>query len=236
MWETTIDGRTLHFHLAGINNQNFIMRDEETGSWWQQVTGEAILGPLKGRRLTPVAMDEISFALWKREQPRGRVLRPDPRMASRYAKADWEAGIAKLPVATRISDKRLDLRELIVGVNVNGHAKAYRMTDVQQQNPIIDTVGGVPIVIVAEGQSVRAFSRMVEGKPVDLFARPDAASITLVDATTGSEWDFAGRAVRGSLAGRQLQRIEILRDYWFDWRAYHPDTAIFSVGLVKRAS
>ena len=48
MWETTIDGRTLHFHLAGINNQNFIMRDEETGSWWQQVTGEAILGPAEG--------------------------------------------------------------------------------------------------------------------------------------------------------------------------------------------
>ena len=237
MWETTIDGRTLHFHLAGINNQNFIMRDEETGSWWQQVSGEAILGPLKGRRLKPVPQDEISFALWKREQPHGRVLRPDPRVqaAGRYAPADWEKGIAKLPVATRISDKRLDLRELIVGITVNGRAKAYRMTDVQQQNPVIDTVGGVPIIIVADGQSVRAFSRMVDGKPVDLFARPDAASITLVDATTGSEWDFAGRADRGPLTGRQLQRIELLRDYWFDWRAYHPDTAIFSVGLIKRA-
>jgi uncharacterized SAM-binding protein YcdF (DUF218 family) len=42
-------------------------------------------------------------------------------------------------------------------------AMAYRMTDVQQPNPIIDSVGGVPIVIVAEGQSVRAFSRMVDG-------------------------------------------------------------------------
>jgi hypothetical protein len=33
VWETTVNGRVLHFHLAGINNQNFIMRDEETGSW-----------------------------------------------------------------------------------------------------------------------------------------------------------------------------------------------------------
>jgi len=233
VWETTIDGRTLHFHLAGINNQNFIMRDEETGSWWQQVSGEAILGPLKGRRLTPVAMDEISFALWKREQPRGRVLRPDPRVANRYAKADWEAGIAKLPVATRVNDKRLDPRELIVGMTVNGRAKAYLMKDIQQQNPIIDSVGGVPIVIVAEGQSVRAFSRIVDGKPVDLFARVDAASITLVDAATGSEWDFSGRAIRGPLTGRQLQRIEILRDYWFDWRAYHPNTSIYRAGLAQ---
>jgi hypothetical protein len=229
VWETTIDGRTLHFHLAGINNQNFIMRDEETGSWWQQVSGEAILGPLKGRRLTRVATDEISFALWKREQPRGRVLRPDPRAAKHYASADWEAGIARLPVTTRISDKRLGLRELIVGIVVNGRAKAYRMTDVQQQNPVVDTVGGVPIVIVADGQSVRAFSRMVDGKAVDLFAKPEAT--TFVDAATGSEWDFAGRARSGPLTGRRLQRIEVLRDFWFDWRGYHPDTAIFGAGL-----
>jgi len=238
VWETTIDGRTLHFHLAGINNQNFIMRDEETGSWWQQVTGEAILGPLKGRRLTRVPQDEISFALWKREQPMGRVLRPDPRAAAagRYAPADWEAGIAKLPIATRVHDKRLDLRELIVGVTVNGGAKAYRMKDVQQQNPIIDTVGGVPLVIVAaaDGRSVRAFSRVVDGKPVDFFARPEAA--ILVDSATGSEWDFVGRAVRGPLAGQQLDRIEVLRDYWFDWRSYHPDTAIYSAGLVRQRS
>ena len=235
MWETTIDGKTLHFHLAGINNQNFIMRDEETGSWWQQVSGEAILGPLKGRRLTRVPMDEISFALWKREQPHGRVLRPDPRVANRYAHADWERGIAKLPVATQISDQRLDLRELVVGIAVNGHAKAYLMKDIQQQNPIIDSVGGVPIVIVADDQSVRAFSRMVDGKSVDLFAKPDGGAIALVDSATGSAWDFAGHAVSGPLTGHQLQRIEVLRDYWFDWRAYHPDTAIFSAGSIKRA-
>jgi len=235
VWEAAVDGRTLHFHLAGINNQNFIMRDEETGSWWQQVSGEAILGPLKGKRLTPVAQDEISFALWKREQPNGRVLRPDPRVeaAHRYAPADWEAGIAKLPVATRIGDKRLDLRELIVGITVNGRAKAYRMSDVKQQTPIIDTVGGLPIVIVAaaDGNSVRAFSRVVDGKPVDLFAKP--GSNDLVDSATGSEWDFSGRAIRGPLAGHQLTQIPMLRDYWFDWRAYHPDTTIFRAGLTR---
>lgn len=238
MWEAAVDGRTLHFHLAGINNQNFIMRDEETGSWWQQVSGEAILGPLKGKRLTPVPQDEISFALWKREHPNGRVLRPDPRVeaAHRYATADWEKGIAKLPVATRIGDKRLDLRELVVGITVNSRAKAYRMSDVKQQTPIIDTVGGLPIVIVAaaDGNSVRAFSRVVDGKPVDLFAKP--GSNDLLDSATGSEWDFSGRAIRGPLAGHQLTQIPMLRDYWFDWRAYHPDTTIFRAGLARERS
>ena len=55
MWESSVNGRKLNFHLAGINNQNFIMRDEQTGTWWQQVTGEAIQGALAGRRLGEVA-------------------------------------------------------------------------------------------------------------------------------------------------------------------------------------
>jgi len=77
VWKSTVDGRVLHFRLAGINNQNFIMRDEETGSWWQQISGKAIQGPLKGKQLAPVAFDEVSFAIWKQEHPSGQVLAPD---------------------------------------------------------------------------------------------------------------------------------------------------------------
>ena len=67
MWETTNEGRVLHFRLWGINNQNFIMRDEETGSWWQQVSGECIFGELKGRKLKLFDHDELTYATWKRE-------------------------------------------------------------------------------------------------------------------------------------------------------------------------
>lgn len=231
MWEAAIDGRVLHFHLAGINNQNFIMRDEETGSWWQQVTGEAILGPLKGCRLTRVPQDEISFALWKRDHSSGRVLRPDPKVAAahNYESADWEVKMKKVRVATMVHDQRLEPRELVIGVTANGHAKAYRMSSLQQQSPLIDKVGGVPLVLlVAEDKrSVRAFSRMVDGKEIELFAKTGA----IVDSTTGSEWDFSGRAIGGPMTGKQLAKIEVLSDYWFDWRTYHPDTTIYRAGL-----
>ena len=85
-----MDGRALRFRLFGINNQNFIMRDDETGSWWQQVTGEAIHGPLKGRRLRPVFHDEISFGVFRQERPMGRVLKPVPESAKEYADWNWE--------------------------------------------------------------------------------------------------------------------------------------------------
>ena len=43
MWKAVAGGRALRFRLIGINNQNFVMEDEETGSWWQQITGAAWL-------------------------------------------------------------------------------------------------------------------------------------------------------------------------------------------------
>ena len=117
-----MNGKVLHFHLAGINNQNFIMRDEETGSWWQQVTGEAIQGPLKGQKLRPFFHDELTFGLWKQEKPKGRVLRPDESIerAGEYAPANWEERMAHVPVTTSVAlDKTLESRALIAGVTVN---------------------------------------------------------------------------------------------------------------------
>ena len=43
-----MDGLRLTFHLAGINNQNFLMRDEETGRIGNRSAGRAISGPAEG--------------------------------------------------------------------------------------------------------------------------------------------------------------------------------------------
>ena len=75
MFRRESNGLKLTFRLAGINNQNFLMRDEETGTYWQQISGEAIAGPLKGQRLELIRADELTFKLWREEQPGGRCCR-----------------------------------------------------------------------------------------------------------------------------------------------------------------
>ena len=211
------------------------MRDEETGSWWQQVTGEAIFGPLKGSRLRPVIEDELTFALWKQEKPQGRVLRPDEAMtrANNYAPADWEARMMKVPVATSQKlDTTLGPRALILGVAVNGASIAYPFEAVLKQSPIIDNVGRVPIFLALgeDKKSVRAFERVIDGKTLELFVKQATSPLRFVDAETGSEWDFAGKAIAGALVGKQLKQIPVLNDYWFDWQTYHPDTTIYQLG------
>ena len=211
------------------------MRDEETGSWWQQVTGEAILGPLKGQRLTPVVHDELTFATWKREKPQGRVLRPDEEIAraGKYAPANWEERMATVPVATSFTlDESLEPRTLVVGVTVNGASKAYPFDAEVRQSPIIDDVGGMPVFLVVgeDKKSVRAFERLVDGRKLEFFLKPGSSSLVLVDAETGSEWDFTGKANGGPLSGRQLKKVAVLNDYWFDWKAYHPNTIVYDLG------
>ena len=237
MWETEVDGQQLKFHLAGINNQNFIMRDETTGSWWQQVSGAALHGPLQGKQLKGVFVDEISFAVWKREHPNGRVLRPDAKYQAEYESAVWEAGIGKLRVVTPTDPQdKLKPRELIIGLTVNGKSKAYPQADLVKQRLTLDELGGVPLFLVVgeDQQSVRVFERKAAGRVLEFFVKAEAAPLQLplqlIDAETNTVWDFSGKAISGPLAGQQLAKVALLKDYWFDWKLYHPDTAVYSLG------
>jgi len=242
VWEAKADNRPLKFHLAGINNQNFIMRDEETGSWWQQVSGEAIHGPLKGKRLTQVFCDELTFAAWKSEQPNGRVLLPDEGVKHKYEAENWEEEYRNYPVVVpKHPADKLEQRELVVGLEVNRAAKAFPFGALQKQQLILDEVGGVPLfVIVGEDQkSARAFERKLDGRTLEFFvvteedkseSKTAQTARKLIDAETGSVWDFKGKAISGTLAGQQLKPIPVLKDYWFDWKIYHPQTAVYLLG------
>jgi hypothetical protein len=209
------------------------MRDEETGSWWQQVSGEAIQGPLKDKRLNAVFWDELSFATWKREQPNGRVLLPDERVKANYEAANWEEEYAKYRVITPVNPADpVKPRALVIGIEVNGASKAYPAEMLQKQLLILDEVGGVPLfVVIGEDQkSARAFERRLDGRTLELFVKTEGESRQMIDAETGSVWDFQGKAISGALAGQQLKQITILKDYWFDWKIYHPKTTVYLLG------
>jgi hypothetical protein len=228
-----LNDRELHFHLAGINNQNFLMRDEETGSYWQQVTGKAIAGPLKGEQLTLVAQDELTFALWRKERPNGTVLAPIPHYAAKYEKASWEHEIGELPTVIHGTKGTLSDRETIIGIVMDGVAKAYPLNKLTAQSPVLlDTVAGKPIMLVlgSDGKSLRVFSRDVGGATLEFF-RPTGTNAnepyTLVDANSLDKWNFEGCAITGDKSGQCLARVSFLKDFWFDWQHYHPHSEIY---------
>jgi Protein of unknown function (DUF3179) len=209
------------------------MRDEETGSFWQQVTGAAIAGPLKGSQLTLLPQDELSFALWRKEQPNGTVLAPLPHYAAKYEKATWESEVAKLPTVIHATKGSLADRDTIIGVVSGGAAEAYPLAKLTAQSPVVlDTVGDQPVMLVLgpDGKSVRVFSRRVAGRTLEFYGQSVANpsdSWKLVDDATLSEWTFDGCSISGEMKGQCLTRIAALKDYWFDWQHYHPHSGIF---------
>ncbi len=226
-------GRELHFHLAGINNQNFLMRDQETGSFWQQITGTAIAGPLKGEKLTLLPQDELTFGLWKSEQPQGTVLAPLARDAAHYEKATWETEIAKAPTVIHGNKGTLPDRETILGISLDGAARAFPLSKLTTQSPvIIDEVGKKPVMLVLgpDRKSVRAFSRETAAGTLEFYARGGGDtqdSWQLIDSDSLSEWNFNGCAISGPRTGQCLSAVYVLKDFWFDWQHYHPNSTIY---------
>ena len=295
MWTRTVNGKALHFYLAGINNQNFLMRDKETGTWWQQITGKALYGPLQGASLELVPSDEITFGEWKSEVSDGKVLAEVPKYVKEYD-SNWEPDVAKLPVVISFPGTELKSRDVVVGLEIEGPARAYPWDALVKQSPVMDHVHGMPLLIAVgpDGKSFRVFISRVDGKDTEFYlkqdpepapaaAKPDApqekkageenkqqendkpasaaqtsssagvpaaAPATtsprpvdppqqaaapaktpkpwiLLDTATASEWNFQGCAISGPSQGKCLDRVPALKDYWFDWRNYHPDTTLY---------
>jgi hypothetical protein len=290
VWKRSVNGRALNFYLAGINNQNFLMRDRETGSWWQQITGKAIFGPMKGAVLEPVLMDELTFGEWKSEVSDGKVLAPFAKYTKEYD-SKWEAEVGKLPVVISFPGTELKSRDVVVGLAVEGTSRAYPWDALVKQSPVVDHVHGMPLLVAVgpDGKSFRVFVSRIDGKDAEFFlkadteadaaagtkiaapgdpktatqpapsaeskpadakpadakagdsktadAKPAPAAVVaapanpkpwlLLDTATASEWNFQGCAVSGSAQGKCLDRVPALKDYWFDWRNYHPDTSVY---------
>ena len=235
MWTRDIEGLRLTFHLAGINNQNFLMRDEETGTYWQQISGAAISGPLKGRHLTLVLSDELTLAAWKLEQAQGTVLDDVPAYVSGYAKPDWDVRMQRAPTVLAFPEHGLTARDLMLGIQAFGASRAFLYDRVVSEKLVTDHVGSEPVLLVVgpDDQSVRAFRNRIPGVEgarnfYRITGRP--SGVLLMDDATGSEWNFQGCATSGKAKGLCLEPIPMLKDYWFDWRNYNPKTTVYGKG------
>ena len=205
------------------------MGDEETGSWWQQISGECILGPLKGKRLNRISSDEVTLATWKTEHPGSTAVQFDRRY--KYPGSDWEKELERVWAPHRMAASSTPPRELVVGVEVNGVAAAYPLAALRERNPLNVEVGGAPIVFVVDagGNSVRSFMRSVDAQVLEFYRRPEDG--ILIDSATGSVWSFAGRATAGTLVGRSLEPVQNTKDFWFNWQRYHPGTTLRRRGI-----
>jgi hypothetical protein len=82
VFDRRLSSQLLDFGTTGkLRNSDLVMYDRQTETWWQQFTGEALVGALVGSTLRMMPSRLESFAQFKQRSPDGKVLIPnDPKL------------------------------------------------------------------------------------------------------------------------------------------------------------
>ena len=235
VFRSVVKGRTLHFQYDRMVGANEVQKDAETGSSWQQATGEAIDGPLKGTRLALFPTVRTTWGEWRRRHPYTLVLKPMPGYAERMPAMSTRirnatrVGPAGAPNGALKADDRLPARETVAGLEIGRDTIAFPFTALRASRVINERVGGVPVLVVHQPSSdtTTAFDARSRGKAL----RFEAATVdggTLTDRETGSTWNAYGLAVEGPLRGTQLKQLVLIPQFWFAWSQFRPQTRVFA--------
>lgn len=78
VFDRSLNGRVLEFGTTGkLRHSDLVMYDRQTETWWQQFTGEAMVGELTGENLKLLPSRIVSFGAFRAAYPGGPVLVPN---------------------------------------------------------------------------------------------------------------------------------------------------------------
>jgi len=234
-------GTVYDFGTTGnLRHSDLVMWDRQTESWWQQFSGDAIVGELTGEHLTFLPAQIVSWDAFKQAYPNGDVLSRDTGFDRPYGTNPYPGydDIDSRPFlfdGTR--DDRLPPMERVVGVVRGEQGVAYPFPVLQERRLIEDQVDETPIVVLwAPGTSSAVDSRdVVTGRDIGqagVFGRHLGERVLsfspgpgdgFMDAETGSTWDVTGLAIAGDLVGERLTLIPHTVVFWFAWAAFQPE-------------
>ena len=125
---------------------------------------------------------------------------------------------------------KVDSNRLVLGVSINGEAKAYPIRFLGYHHHIQDTVGGKTIMVTycTVCRTGRVFEPVVNGKKEKFrLVGMDHFNAMLEDATTKSWWrQVTGEAIAGKLKGQQLPEVYSTQTSLGDWLQLNPNSLI----------
>jgi len=131
---------------------------------------------------------------------------------------------------TPAAQSNVDVRRLVVGVEINGQAKAYPIQFIGFHHQVRDTVGGRPVLVsyCTVCRTGRVFSPFVDGEPETFrLVGMNHFNAMFEDKTTGSWWRQAnGEALVGPRRGALLPELESQQMPLRAWLRLHPASLV----------
>jgi hypothetical protein len=220
-------------NTSALYESDMVMLDYQTGSYWWQVAGQAIVGSLTGETLTILPSTTISWGEWRQLHPATLVLSRDTGFSRDYDRDPFvgyaevlNGGRFAFPVSEAGQDQRLPPGTQVLAVTIGGEARAYPVAELGRA-AIMDTLGGQPIVVFTNPDAATGavYQPMAGGQSLTLEFRDGE----FLDRQTGSTWDMAGRATGGPLQGVQLSAVPSRTAFWFAIIAAAPEITVYSI-------
>jgi hypothetical protein len=173
VYERSINGVAEDFGVSGkLYDSNLLMYDKSTESYWSQALGEAIHGEMTGTILPLYQyFENITWDDWKKTHPNGEVLSKDTGFVRDYTREPYgnyaETSGLFFPVPN--DDSRLPRKELVVGLIIDGIAKAYQVSLIEEIGEVTDVVNGQDILITKnDGEGIRGYKINNKGEKIKM--------------------------------------------------------------------
>lgn len=159
-WELAVSGL--------LYNNNALYFDRQTESLWSQVLGRAVSGQVAGAELELLPTTLTTWEEWEETHPEGMVLSKETGYTRNYELDAYEyyASTDRLMFPINHNDDRLELKERIIGVNVDGTFKAYPYSILASSDDTVieDELNGQQIRITFNSTSKTAIITDADGE------------------------------------------------------------------------
>jgi len=153
----SIDGNVHRFAEHGLYNGLFLMRDEESGTYWDHMTGEAVYGPLVGSTLevSYLMQSTVAQVLGRDSEAlialsdQGRAMRTDEQMTLGGLLGSIGGRLSRLFSSTvEEEDHRRPTMDLGMGIWDGEEARYYPYDRITADgNAVLDNFAGRQVVV-----------------------------------------------------------------------------------------
>ena len=243
-FDRRLDGAVLDFGVSGnLRNSDLVMWDRQTESWWQQLTGEGIVGAYAGYQLELVPAQIVSWSDFKAAFPGADVLSRDTGYTRRYGQNPY-AGYDRADQSPFLFRGELDGRllpmERVAALELDGQPLAFPFLALERERVVHYPAEQPEIVVLFQQGTASALDRQTIADSRDVGstgvfeAALDGQELSFraegggfVDDQTGSTWNVLGQALSGPLVGQSLTPVVHGNHFWFAWAAFAPDTVVY---------
>jgi len=203
-----------------------MFEDATTESWWQQATGMAVAGILKGKALQEFPSTQSTLESWLMRYPNSKILQPDTIYNKQYKSLkDFDNGTTDDDLEKRDSAS-WKFKSWVIGIQHSGNSKAYDWNELVTEKLIQDSMPGLPLMIALENDTAtfHVLNRNINGNVLHFEKQPDGK---LFDLQTSSVWQEDGLCVQGIYNGQHLANVQASQEFWHSWQSFHPNSMVY---------